>query len=215
MQNRTTPERPKLPAQCLTLPCTGNYIGPHVLTPRGLVQQYTASSQKLVADHPEIAFPDGDNVATFIGCFTRSNANKNNPMIDETSSRQAVLFLFQFDPETDNSQANRRLLGESAATQLTSHANTTLMTGFSYKYSCTFEYKGDDPAYGPAYTPLTHHLFNTDAVKVYLNQFVGLGLTDLAKDDLALADIFGEASDETRALATRGGNEEIVPFNPG
>jgi hypothetical protein len=129
MQNRTTPERPKLPAQCLTLPCTGNYIGPHVLTPRGLVPQYTASSQKLVADHPEIAFPDGDNVATFIGCFTRSNANKNNPMIDETSSRQAVLFLFQFDPETDNSQANRRLLGESAATQLTSHANTTLMTG--------------------------------------------------------------------------------------
>jgi hypothetical protein len=212
---RKTPDKPKKPAQALSLPCTSNFVAIHVLTNRGEVQQYTAPTQNYVNEYAVQAFPDDDSGATFVGAYTRTLSEDDDSAMPDRTGRDAVLFLFQLTQGTENNEAQRRLIGESAARQLTIHAHMDLPTGFSYKYACTFEYRGDDPAYGPAYRPLAHHLQNKDAVTVYWNQFEDVDLVSLAQDPDALGDMFGDASDDTRDLTIRGGNPEVVPFNPG
>jgi hypothetical protein len=194
---------------------SSNFVAIHVLTNRGEVQQYTAPTQNYVNEYAVQAFPDDDSGATFVGAYTRTLSEDDDSAMPDRTGRDAVLFLFQLTQGTENNEAQRRLIGESAARQLTIHAHMDLPTGFSYKYACTFEYRGDDPAYGPAYRPLAHHLQNKDAVTVYWNQFEDVDLVSLAQDPDALGDMFGDASDDTRDLTIRGGNPEVVPFNPG
>jgi hypothetical protein len=127
----------------------------------------------------------------------------------DSNGREAIMYLWQLQPTTENTKEARMIVGESAARQLTMHTNMELPTGFSYRYTSNFEYAGDDGQYGPVHRPLAHHLLNEDAFTVYINQFQNV---NLAQEDSALMDIFGTVTDETRALAARGGTPA---FNPG
>jgi hypothetical protein len=195
---------------------TSNYVGAHVLNTKGEIQGYSAPTQKLVEELPEQAFPDEDSGATFIHQFKRSQGRDNdNVMLDSSdATRDAIMFLFQLPPDVENNRTARRIIGESVARQMNIQAAAPITTGFSYLYPMNFEYRADDPAYGPQHKPMADHLLNKDAIKVYINQFQDLEVDVLATDDDALVDIFGYVSEDNRAITFRGGHPEVA-FNPG
>jgi hypothetical protein len=205
----------------LNMPC--GVIAAHALTTQGRIQQYTTPSQVYATECADEAFPTLPNgIASFVGCYKRCVGEDDDNIMIDSGEREAAMFVFLLPEGTVSTVINRRQVGEWVATQLTKHANQGPLPterAIEYKYPKNFQYVSDDPKYGPAQRPLSHHFVNRDAVSLYANMFLDDGdhpidLGELANSDEAVTDIFGDLTEQTRDLVRSGGSPP-TNFDPG